>query len=54
MAMYKKAIVAGPLVLESIYPAPNPRYSRQVRAEKQKFSSGTHPGSVGQDRKVFR
>lgn len=54
MAMYKKAIVAGPLVLESIYPAPNPRYPRQVRAEKQKFSSGTHPGSVGQDRKVFR
>lgn len=39
MAMYKKTIVAGPLVLESIYPAPNPRDPRQVRAEKQKLSS---------------
>ena len=54
MAMYKKTIVAGPLVLESIYPAPNPMDPRQVRSEKQKLSFGTHPGSVGQDGKVFR
>lgn len=39
MAMYKKTIVAGPLVMEAIYPAPNPRDPRQVRAEKQKLSS---------------
>ena len=39
MAYYKKTIVAGPLVMESVYPAPNPRDPTQIRREKQKLSS---------------
>ena len=39
MAKYKKIIVAGPLVLESVYPAPHPRDSRAVRQGKQALSS---------------
>lgn len=39
MALYKKTIVAGPLVMEAIYPAPNPRDPNQIRREKQKLSS---------------
>lgn len=39
MALYKKSIVAGPLVKECIYPAPNPRDSTGVRAGKKALSS---------------
>lgn len=39
MAKFKKIIVAGPLVVETIYPAPNPRDSAGVRAGKRALSS---------------
>jgi len=39
MAKFKKIIVAGPLVLETIYPAPNPRDSVGVRQGKKALSS---------------
>ena len=39
MAKWKKIIVAGPLVMETIYPAQNPRDSRTVRAGKRNLSS---------------
>lgn len=39
MAKFKKIIVAGPLVIESVYPAPNPRDSRGVRQGKKALSS---------------
>ena len=39
MAKFKKIIVAGPLVLETVYPAPNPRDSAGVRAGKKALSS---------------
>ena len=39
MAKFKKIIVAGPLVVEAIYPAPNPRDSAGVRAGKKALSS---------------
>lgn len=39
MAKYKKIIVAGPLVVETIYPAPNPRDSEGVRSGKKALSS---------------
>lgn len=39
MSKYKKIIEAGPLVVEAIYPAPNPRDTPEVRAEKKKLSS---------------
>ena len=39
MAKFKKIIVAGPLVVETVYPAPNPRDSDGVRAGKKALSS---------------
>lgn len=39
MAKFKKTIVAGPLVVEVVYPAPNPRDSVGVRAGKKALSS---------------
>lgn len=39
MAKFKKIIVAGPLVVETVYPAPNPRDSTGVRAGKKALSS---------------
>lgn len=39
MAKFKKIIVAGPLVVECVYPAPNPRDSAGVRAGKKSMSS---------------
>ncbi len=39
MAKFKKIIEAGPLVIETIYPAPNPRDTPDVRAGKKKLSS---------------
>lgn len=39
MSKFKKIIVAGPLVVETVYPAPNPRDSDGVRAGKKALSS---------------
>lgn len=39
MAKFKKIIVAGPLVVECVYPAPNPRDSLGVRQGKKALSS---------------
>ena len=39
MAKFKKVIVAGPLVVEAVYPAPNPRDSAGVRQGKKALSS---------------
>lgn len=39
MAKFKRIIVAGPLVIETVYPAPNPRDSVGVRAGKKALSS---------------
>ena len=39
MAKFKKIIVAGPLVIETVYPAPNPRDSEGVRRGKKALSS---------------
>ena len=39
MAKFKKIIVAGPLVVETVDPAPNPRVSAGVRAGKRALSS---------------
>lgn len=39
MAKFKKIIVAGPLVIETVYPAPSPRDSRGVRQGKKALSS---------------
>ena len=39
MAKFKKIIVAGPLVIETVYPAPNPRDSLGVRQGKKQLSS---------------
>lgn len=39
MAKFKKIIVAGPLVVETVYPAPNPRDSLGVRQGKKALSS---------------
>lgn len=39
MAKFKKIIVAGPLVIETVYPAPNPRDSLGVRNGKKALSS---------------
>lgn len=39
MAKYKKIIVAGPLVIEAVYPAPHPRDSTGARAGKKALSS---------------
>lgn len=39
MAKFKKIIVAGPLVVETVYPAPNPRDSYGVRQGKKALSS---------------
>lgn len=39
MAKFKKIVVAGPLVIETVYPAPNPRDSAGVRAGKKALSS---------------
>lgn len=39
MAKFKKIIEAGPLVVETIYPAPNPRDTPETRAGKKRLSS---------------
>lgn len=39
MSKYKRIIVAGPLVVEAVYPAPLPRDSRAVRQGKKALSS---------------
>lgn len=39
MAKFKKVIVAGPLVVECVYPAPHPQDSVGVRAGKKEMSS---------------
>lgn len=39
MAKWKKIITAGPLVMETVYPAKHPRDSAAVRAGKSKLSS---------------
>ena len=38
MAKFKKIIVVGPLVVETVYPAPNPRDSLGVRQGKKALS----------------
>jgi hypothetical protein len=39
VSKYKKIIVAGPLVIEAVYPAPHPRDSLAVRQGKKALSS---------------
>lgn len=39
MAKFKRVVVAGPLVVECVYPAPNPRDSVGVRQGKKALSS---------------
>lgn len=39
MAKFKKIIVAGPLVIQAVYPAPNPRDGDAVRSGKKALSS---------------
>lgn len=39
MSKYKRIIIAGPLVVEAVYPAPHPRDSRAVRQGKKALSS---------------
>ncbi len=39
MSKFKRIIVAGPLVVEAVYPAPHPRDSRGVRQGKKALSS---------------
>lgn len=39
MAKFKKIVVAGPLVVETVYPAPSPRDTVGVRAGKKRLSS---------------
>lgn len=39
MAKFRKIIEAGPLVVETIYPAPHPRDTPEVRAGRKKLSS---------------
>ncbi len=39
MAKFRKIVEAGPLVVETIYPAPNPRDTPEVRAGKKRLSS---------------
>lgn len=39
MAKFKKIVVAGPLVIETVYPAPHPRDSQSVRRGKKALSS---------------
>ena len=39
MSKYKKVIVAGPLVIEAVYPAPHPKDPGAVRAGKRSLSS---------------
>lgn len=39
MSKFKRIIVAGPLVVEAVYPAPHPRDSRTVRQGKKALSS---------------
>lgn len=39
MAKFKRIVVAGPLVVETIYPAPNPRDGQCVRQGKKALSS---------------
>ena len=39
MSKFKRIIVAGPLVVEAVYPAPHPRDSRAVRQGKKALSS---------------
>lgn len=38
MSKFKRIIVAGPLVVEAVYPAPRPRDSRTVRQGKKALS----------------
>lgn len=39
MSKYKRVIVAGPLVVEAVYPAPHPRDSAAARAGKRHLTS---------------
>ena len=39
MSKFKRIIIAGPLVVEAVYPAPHPRDSRGVRQGKKALSS---------------
>lgn len=39
MSKFKRVIVAGPLVVEAVYPAPHPRDGRTVRQGKKALSS---------------
>ena len=39
MSKFKRVIVAGPLVIEAVYPAPHPRDGRTVRQGKKALSS---------------
>lgn len=39
MAKFKKIVEAGPLVVETVYPAPNPRDTPEVRAGRKRLSS---------------
>ncbi len=39
MSKFKRIIVAGPLVVEAVYPAPHPRDGRTVRQDKKALSS---------------
>lgn len=39
MSKFKRIIVAGPLIVEAVYPAPHPRDSRGVRQGKRALSS---------------
>lgn len=39
MSKFKRIIVAGPLVVEAVYPAPHPRDGRAVRQGKKYLSS---------------
>lgn len=46
MAKIKKIIVAGPLVIEAVYPAPSPRDPEAVRQGKKHLSTRPSSGST--------
>ena len=43
MSKFKKIIVAGPLVVETVYPAPNPRDS--LASAKERSGSAQRPSN---------
>lgn len=52
MAKWRKTTVAGPLVMEAVYPAINPRDSETVRREKKKLT--TMARQLANDKAAYR